>query len=251
MAIACYRDVALHYCVDDLPSASVPGSRLQNILDCLRLGRPVTPLSLGFLQQQGLEALHRLTTGVLSYDRFLDLARTEQATRIEASTAARLAREAEECAREAEECARDAARQARLKLLDEEAEAARRARESDPKYIAEIQSKKLLARYGIAASVEPRCFARLMTILRYVDTDQRLSQDDFVWLSSLGENYFSNRLRAAYHRLEAEFFANEFKKTRDPWMAVNASGHYASATVPAMPTICSAPSTSSGRHRPS
>lgn len=47
-----------------------------------------------------------------------------------------------------------------------------------------------------------------------------------MWLSSVGEDYFSDELRTAYHQLEAEFFASEFKKTRDPWMAVNASGHY-------------------------
>ncbi len=65
-----------------------------------------------------------------------------------------------------------------------------------------------------------------MNILRAVDANQRLSEDDVVWLSAAGEEYFSDQLRAAYHRLEADFFASEYQKTRDPWMAVNASGHY-------------------------
>ncbi len=214
-----YCDTALHYCVDDLPGANVPGSRLQNILDCLRLGRPVTRLSLGFLQQQDLEALHRLATGALPYDSFRELALAEQVIRVEAATAARLAREAEERAR-------DAAMQARMKLAREQAEAARLARESDPKYIAKIKNQKLRARYGIDTFVEQHCFGRLMKILKNVGADQRLSQEDFVWLSSVGELYFSDQLRTAYHRLEADFFASEFKKTRDPWMAVNASSHY-------------------------
>jgi len=213
------RDTSLHYCVDDLPGANITGARLQKILDCLHLGRPVTRLSLEFLQQKGLEALHRLATGVLPYDSFRELALAEQAIRVEAVTAARLAREAEERAR-------DAAMQVRMKLAREQAEAARLARESDPKYIAKIKNQKLRVRYGIDYFVEQHCFTRLMIILKKVDTEERLSQEDFVWLSSVGEDYLSDQLRTAYHRLEADFFASEFKKTRDPWMAVNASGHY-------------------------
>jgi tetratricopeptide (TPR) repeat protein len=212
-------DTALHYCVDDLPGANIPGARLQNILDCLQFDRPVTRLSLDFLQQEGLVALHRLATGALPYDSFRVLALAEQAIRVEAATAARLVREAEERAREAEERARDAAMQARLRL-------ARMARESDPKYIAKIKNKNLRVRYGVDSFVEQHCFGRLMKILKNVDTDERLSQEDFVWLSTVGELYFSDQLRAAYHRLEAAFFESEFKKTRDPWMAVNASSHY-------------------------
>ena len=65
-----------------------------------------------------------------------------------------------------------------------------------------------------------------MDILKRVDAGQRLSAEDFVWLFSVGENYFTEKLRAVYHRLEADFFAGELKKTRDPWAAVNASSHY-------------------------
>lgn len=65
-----------------------------------------------------------------------------------------------------------------------------------------------------------------MDILKRVDAGQRLSAEDFVWLSSVGKDYFTEELQAAYHRLEADFFAGEFKKTHDPWAAVNASGHY-------------------------
>ena len=214
-----YRDTALHYCVDDMPGADIPGARLQNILDCLRLGRPVTRLSLGFLQQQGLEALHRLATGALPYDSFRELALAEQATRIEAAAAAGLAREAEERAR-------DIAIQAGIKLAHEQAEAARLARESDPKYIAKIKKQQLRARYGVDTYVEQHCFGRLMNILECLDADQRLTDEDFVWLSSEGELYFSDQLRIAYHRLEADFFAREFKRTHDPWMAVNASSYF-------------------------
>ncbi len=214
-----YRDTALRYCVDDLPGASLPGARLQGILDSMRLGRRVTPLSLTYLQKERLEALHRLATGQLTYDSFREAALAEQAARIEAATTARLAAEAEECARRAamEEMANRAM---------EQAEAARLARERDPRYVAQIKQRELRARYGIDTYVDQDCFSRLMAILKRVDAGQRLSEEDFVWLSTAGEDYFTDELRAAYHRLEADFFATDFKKTRDPWSAVNASGHY-------------------------
>ena len=151
MANPSYRDTALRYCVDDLPGASLPGARLQNILDCLRFGRPVTPLSLTFLQQQGLVALHRLATGALSYDRFRELALAEQSIRVEAAPAAKLTREAEA---RAEARAREAAIWEKRKLDLAQAEAARLARESDPKHIAKIKEQKLLTRYPLC---QDRC----------------------------------------------------------------------------------------------
>jgi hypothetical protein len=214
-----YESTAVHYCVDDLPGATIPSSRLHNILACLRLGKPLTRLSLAFLQQQNLLALHRFANGELTDDAFRELAMVERALRIEAALVAKQAHEAEQQAREA-------AMQAKLKLAREQAEAARRARESDPKYIAKVKNQQLRARYGIDMFIEQDCFGRLMKLLKSVDAGQRLSEEDFVWLSTVGKDYFSEQLRAAYHRLEAEFFAHEFQKTRDPWMAVNASGHY-------------------------
>jgi hypothetical protein len=216
---ASYRDTALRYCTEDLPEASIPGARLHKILECLQLGRPVTPLSLTFLQKEGLEALYRLAAGGLSYDRFREAALAEQGVRIEAASAAKRAREAEEQARQF-------AAQERTKLALEQAEAARRARESDPEYVAKIRHRELRARYSIDTYVEQDCFNRLMEILKRVDASQRLSEDDFVWLSTAGKDYFTANLRAAYHHLEAKFFASAFEKTQDPWAAVNASSHY-------------------------
>jgi tetratricopeptide (TPR) repeat protein len=178
---------------------------------------------LAFLQKQGLEALYHLATGALSYDSFREPALAEQSIRVEVATAARLAREAEA---RAEVRAREAAMWEKRVPALAQAEAARLARESDPKYIAKIKQQKLRTRYGIDTYVEPPCFGRLMDILKRVDAGQRLSDEDFVWLSSVGKDYFTEELRAAYHRLEADFFAGEFKKTRDPWAVVNASGHY-------------------------
>lgn len=214
-----YRDTARHYFVYDLPGASIPGARLQGIIESLRLGRPVTPLSLAFLRKEGLEALHHMATGELTYDSFREAALAEQAARIEAATTARHAAEVEELARKA--AMHDKARRAM-----EQAESARLARERDPKYIAKLKQRELRARYGMDTYIEDDCFTRMMAILRRVDAGHRLSEEDFVWMSSVGEDYFTDALKAAYHRLEANFFAGEFDKTRDPWAAVNASSHY-------------------------
>ncbi|MFZ1642773.1 MAG: hypothetical protein WAV07_15335 [Candidatus Contendobacter sp.] len=174
MANSSYRDTALRYCVDDLPGASLPGARLQNILDYLRLGRPVTPLSLAFLQQQGLVALYHLATGVLPYDRFREPALAEQSVRVEAATAARLAREAEAPrAREAEARAREAAMWERMEL-------ARLARESDPKYIAKIKEQKLRTQYGIDTYV--LAFAHIWT--RFIKLPPTSGRKPATWKAS-------------------------------------------------------------------
>jgi hypothetical protein len=38
-----------------------------------------------------------------------------------------------------------------------------------------------------------------MKILKSVDAGQRLAEEDFIWLSTTAEQYFSEELRAAYH----------------------------------------------------
>jgi hypothetical protein len=214
-----HRETAIRYCVDDFPGAAIPSSRLQNILASLQSGKPVTRLSLTYLQQQNLSALHRFAQGGLTYDEFRELALAERSQRVEAVQIARQAREAEQRVREA-------AMQQKLTLAREQGEAARRAQERDPAYIAKVKNQKLRARYGVDTFIEQPCFSRLMKILKSVDAGQRLTEEDFIWLSTTAEQYFSEELRAAYHRLEAEFFVNEFARTRDPWMAVNASAHY-------------------------
>ena len=229
-------DIALLYCVDDFPSASVPSTSLQKILDCLWLGKPVTPLSLAFLQKKGLEALHHLSTGKVPYDRFREMAIIEQSIRVETATKITRLRESENsvmwASREAKEAAMLASREAKEAAMQASWKRDQLAMESDPKYIAKIKHQKLRARYGIKTYIEQHCFSRLMDILKRVDASQRLSQEDFVWLSSVGEDYFTAELRAAYHRLEADFFASEFKKTGDAWAAVSASCHYRKCSCP-------------------
>jgi tetratricopeptide (TPR) repeat protein len=105
-------------------------------------------------------------------------------------------------------------------------EAARLARESDPKYIAKMKNRALRDRYGIDIFIEQAHFPRLMNILRRVNDGNRLSDDDVLWLTAEGQDYYSDLLQAAFHEREGEFYASEYRRTSDPWNAVNASGHF-------------------------
>jgi hypothetical protein len=211
--------LAVYYCVDDLPGAHIPATRLSGILERLQQGLTLSKITLKYLESQGLLALHRHASGGSTSDEFHRDAKVEQVQRKKEARALRVAAELERQEKEA-------ARQAQMKLAQEKAKAAQQALEQDPKYIAKIRNKKLRARYNLDRFIERDCFAPLMDILRRVDAGKRLSEKDILWLSTDGKEYFSDSLRAAYHQIEAEFYSNQFKVNQDIWMAVNASSHY-------------------------
>lgn len=224
MTDRCRRDIASHYCVDDVSSALLIGTRLQGILACLWEKRPVTSRSLAFLSEQGFDALYRLASGSLGYEEFRETARLERA--------ARLARRPPEIPG-----VEDVAKQERLaamRALSDETfrkmEAERKARVSDPKYIARAKNRALRERYGIEGYVDEEHFGRLMSILRTVDAGRRIGEVDYAWLCSEGEEYFTEQLRMAYHHLEATALADEFREKGDCWLAVNASSHFRKAS---------------------
>jgi hypothetical protein len=145
---------------------------------------------LAYLENEGLNALHRLAAGESSFKSFRQTALAEPAVRVEAAIAARLATEEEKLARKAD-------LQEKARLGFERANAARLARESDPRYIAKVKQQALRARYGIDGYIEQDCFGRLMQILKRVDAGQRLSEQDFTWVSSAGEEHFTEARRQA------------------------------------------------------
>ena len=206
-----YKSTASFYCVEDLPGAVQPFTRLQNILGNLRLGKPISRLALAFLKDQDLMSLYQFAQGDISQESFLELAIIEQKVRIDAAIATKLAKEEAEAAHEAE--------------MEAQAQAARIKRESDPRYIATRRNKELRLRYEVGY-VEEEHFGKLMIIIRRADANLRFSEEDFAWLSSAGERYFSGELHIAYHRAEATALAQEFSKTGDPWSAISASSHY-------------------------
>lgn len=212
-------ELAHHYFVSDLPGSTIPASRLRDILDKLQEGRPLTTNGLNYLRQLGLSALAQLARGEITYEAFRTIAETEQTKREQVAEVERQAKHASMLAIAAEQKAREADYWAQQ-------EAARLARESDPKYIARMKSRALRVRYGIEVFIEQNHLPRLMNILHRVDDGNRLLDDDVLWLTTEGQYYYSDILQATFHEREAEFFASEYRRTSDPWNAVNASGHF-------------------------
>ncbi|WP_186405449.1 cell envelope integrity protein TolA [Candidatus Accumulibacter aalborgensis] len=193
------HDIACYYHVNYIPGMVSPP--MSDILDALIRGIHLTQDDLNYLKLQAPAALHQLALGRITFDSYI--------ATVEAAEAA------------------ETARKARV----EAAEAARVARESDPDYIAMMQTRALCREYGIDLNGQspPQ---RMTTILRSVDSGNRLPKEDFVWLKTAGKRYFTEKLQKAYHQKEAEFYASEYSRTLDPWNVVNASGHYRKCDQP-------------------
>ena len=212
-------DIAHRYLVDDLPGSTIPASRLREILEKIQDGRPLTANGFNYLQKIGLTALERLARGEITYEVFRNAAASEQTKREQIVKAEEQAKQASLLAKAIEQKAREAAY-----LAKQEAE--RLARERDPKYITKMRNQALRSRYGIELFIEQEHFPQLMRILRRFDDGNRLTDDDLLWMTTEGKDYFSEAFQSAFHAREADFFACEYRRTTDPWNAVNASGHY-------------------------
>lgn len=211
-------ELAKRYWIDDVPSAANAGTRLNNLLGSIANGQPLTAVSKAFLESRGLDTLLDLVNGILSEDQFNQLASAERERRIAAELLQQLEIDAKKKADQAIADAREAAMWARLK-------AERIQRESDPKFIARKKNQELRRKYGVDVFVEEHHFKRMMSILRKLDAGSRLPELDTVWLKTEGRDYLSQEILYAHHRLEANFCLDEYKRTSDPWQAVNASGH--------------------------
>lgn len=212
-------NIAGKYFLSDVPGATVPATRLSTILANLDQDKKLSEIALEYLRQQGYFALRNLASGETTYEEFSNLARIEQGRRESAAAEIRQKEEAERLRTVAESAAKEAARTA-------EYERQRLIQESDPKYIAKVKNQQLRARYGLDQFIEKESFNRLMGILHRIDGGTRFSDEDVLWLTTEGSDYYSDELRFEFHSREATFFASEFVRTRDPWNAVNASGHY-------------------------
>nr|WP_314899111.1 hypothetical protein [uncultured Deefgea sp.] len=177
-------------------------SRIIEILGIIFRGEP---LNLNDTDKHHLKGtvpiLERLTFGMLSFEAYI----------IEA--------------KEAESAA--LARKAR----DDAEKAARIARESDPEYIAMIQAQALLKKYEVL-SIDSSLISKMTKILQHLDTGNRLAKEDLEWLGTNAKKYFTKPVRKAYHRLEADFHANQYRRQKDSWNAINACGHYRQCDLP-------------------
>lgn len=211
--------IAAKYFLSDVPGAVVPASRLSTALENIDRSKQLSATALEYLRQKGYAALISLVTGESSYEEFSIMARAEQENREAAAADARQKEESSRLRAIAESAAREAARTA-------EYERQRRIQESDPKYLAKVKNQELRAKYGLDQFIEKESFNRIMGILHRIEGGARFNDEDVLWLTTEGSEYYSDELRFEYHAREAAFFAAEFVRTRDPWNAVNASGHF-------------------------
>jgi hypothetical protein len=187
------HDIARYFHLDHFADAVC--QPVSDILDALFRGRPLTDSELSQLKHNAPDYLFRLAFGQLTLDAYNGLAR---------------AAEAEVIARKARQ---------------EAVEAARIARESDPEHIAMMQTQILYKKYGVSLIHQSK-MPRMTNLLRQIDAGNRLPDEEFAWLSTEMKRHFTVQMRETYHRLEAEFHADQYRISQDPWNAINASGHY-------------------------
>ena len=184
------QEIAAHFHLSDLAEAlSAP---LSEILAALYRGVPLTTDALSPLQRPRLNTLHDYSLGRI------DLASYKAtACAIERALLAHIAREN-----------------------------ARIACERDPVYQAR---KKHCEMYRIHCDVD-ELPPRLTAIFEQLEAGKRLREEDFAWLyTEEGKPYTSPALLEACHLLEANFHADHYRKTANPWVALTACKHYRKA----------------------
>ena len=186
-------DLARYFQLEHVAAAVCPP--MSDLLKALFRGRPLTGEELTYLRHRAPDDLYRLAFGQLTLDGYKPAAKVAEAAALE-----RKAREAA-------------------------AEAARIARENDPEYIAMMHRQALFRKYGVSLTDES-LMPWMTKLLQEIDAGNRLPKEDLTWLGTSAKKYFSAPLRKAYHRLEADFHADQYRRTQDPWSAINACGHY-------------------------
>lgn len=192
-------EIARYFHLEHVATAVCPP--MSDLLTALFQGRPLTDHEFTFLSQNAPSHLFQLAFGKLTIEGYMPLAK----------------------AAEAEILA--------LKARREAMEAARIAREKDPEYIAMMQTQALYKKYGISLTDES-LRPRMTKLLQHIDTGNRLPNEELMWLSTTAKKNFTAELRIAYHRLEADFHTDQYRRTQDPWSVVNASGHYRKSDQP-------------------
>lgn len=187
------QDIARYFHLKHIAAAVCPPT--SDILEALFRGRPLTADELNHLKRNVPDDLYRLAFGQLTLDSYIGAAKA-----VEAEATAR-------------------------KVREEAIKAARIARESDPEYIAMMQTQALHRKYEVSLN-DQSLMPRMTNLLRQIDAGNRLPKEELAWLSTEARRHFTEQLRETYHRLEAEFHADQYRSTQDPWSAINASGHY-------------------------
>ena len=241
-----HKNIAIKYRVEDLPGALQPSSRLSNILENLELGLPITRVALNFLQNNGLFALLNYATNQISFDELLNFSEVEKAARLvnekirveKDLIEQKQKQEAEKLKMEAMFARLENDRKAkfeRKELALKQAEEKKRILGKDTRYIESTRKSQLMQKYGFSNFSELADLNKVLEILLNVDKGQRLSVDEYAWLSGSRDKYhptfFTTKLKEAYHENEADFHTAEFEKKKDLWSVVNACKHYRKARL--------------------
>lgn len=73
--------LASKYLVTDLPGAIIPETRLNDLLNKIEQGSPLSSIAMMYLQQRGLLALKQFAEGEITYEKFSELAVAELTVR--------------------------------------------------------------------------------------------------------------------------------------------------------------------------
>lgn len=220
------RKDAVFYCVDHIESSMIPHSMLHKIIQKLKTKQndSLTLLEKAYLVRQNLNALHSLVEGKISFNQYKKEVVNDRIKHQEHLEAERLRLEK---LRELEliQLKKQQEKLAQERKVREQAERERRKKlESDPKYIERQKEKNLIKKYDIYLyDIVDKHRSKLINILKLLDNNQRLSEQDVIWLNSEGRQFFTDELKIKFHRVEADFYINEYKTTKLHWHAINAS----------------------------
>ena len=217
---------AVFYCVDHIESSMIPHSILHKIIQKLKTKQndSLTLPEKAYLVRQNLNALYSLVEGKISFNQYKKEVVNDRIKHKEHLEAERLRLEK---VRELEliELKKQQEKLAQERKIREQAERERRKKlESDPKYIEKQKEKNLIKKYDIYSyDILSKHRLKLVNILKLLDNNQRLSEQDAIWLNSEGREFFTDEVKIKFHRVEADFYINEYKTTKLHWHAINAS----------------------------
>ena len=217
---------AVFYCVDHIESSMIPHSILHKIIQKLKTKQndSLTLPERAYLVRQNLNALYSLVEGKISFNQYKKEVVNDRIKHKEHLEAERLRLEK---VRELEliELKKQQEKLAQERKIREQAERERRKKlESDPKYIERQKEKNLIKKYDIYSyDILSKHRSKLVNILKLLDNNQRLSEQDAIWLNSEGREFFTDEVKIKFHRVEADFYINEYKTTKLHWHAINAS----------------------------
>jgi tetratricopeptide (TPR) repeat protein len=201
-------DLAAAYFLDDVAGATIPGSRLQAVLERVEARRPLTVIQQAFLQERGYDALLRFALGGLDEDGFRNSSRVEQESRISVKLVAEQISTAEQHFNyEATERTNKALFAKREKQLER---------------------RRFLTRFG-QGYIERAHYSRVMQILQSVADGKPIENKDILWLGSCGSEYWTEELRRAHHTNQATIYTEAWHRTGDFWQAISACAQWRKA----------------------